>query len=48
MGSFWGPVRRRLPTVSPAPGLGGYRIHDWTVNPLGGMTVDVPPLDESV
>ena len=35
-------------TVSPAHGLGGYRLKDWTVNPLGGMTIDVPPADEAV
>lgn len=35
-------------TVSPARSLGGYRLKDWTVNPLGGMTIDVPPADEVV
>jgi hypothetical protein len=35
-------------TVSPAPRLGGYRLADRTVNPLGGMSIDVPPPDEAV
>ena len=35
-------------TVSPAHHVDGYRLKDWTVNPLGGMTVEVPPLDEAV
>ena len=35
-------------TVSPLPGLSGYRLKDWTVIPLGGMTIDVPPPDEAV
>ena len=35
-------------TVSPARRRAGYRLKDWTVNPLGGMTVDVPPPDEQV
>lgn len=30
-------------TVGPAPGLGGYRLKDNVVNPLGGMYMDVPP-----
>lgn len=29
--------------VGPAPGLGGYRLKDNVVNPLGGMEVEVPP-----
>jgi hypothetical protein len=32
-------------TVSPAPGLGGYRLKDNVVNALGGMEIDVPPGD---
>jgi hypothetical protein len=35
-------------TVTPARIAGGYRLKDWTVNALGGMTVDVPPVDEAV
>ncbi len=35
-------------TVSPARSVGGYRLKDWTVNPLGGMAIDVPPLDQNV
>jgi hypothetical protein len=30
-------------TVSPAPGLGGYRIGDWVVNAAGGMEILIPP-----
>lgn len=38
-------------TISPAPGLGGYRLKDNVVNPLGGMKINVPgsgplPLDD--
>lgn len=29
-------------TVSPAPGVGGYRLGEWVVRPLAGMAVDVP------
>ncbi len=35
-------------TVSPAHSEGGYRLKGWTVNPLGGMAIDVPPLDDGV
>jgi hypothetical protein len=35
-------------TVTPARRPGGYRLKDWTVNALGGMTVAVPPAGEAV
>jgi len=35
-------------TVSPAPGLGGYRLGDWVVNSSGGMAIDVPGPNEAV
>ncbi|MDQ3865651.1 MAG: hypothetical protein M3304_02295 [Actinomycetota bacterium] len=33
-------------TVSPAHRPGGYRLKDWTVIALAGMTIDVPLVDE--
>jgi hypothetical protein len=38
-----GKCGRPIVTVGPAPGLvGGYRLGDYIVNPLGGMEIDVP------
>jgi hypothetical protein len=35
-------------TVTTARIAGGYRLKDWTVTALGGMTVDIPPVGEAV
>jgi endogenous inhibitor of DNA gyrase (YacG/DUF329 family) len=35
-------------TVHPVPHRGGYRLKDWVVVPLAGMSVDVPPPDQPI
>jgi hypothetical protein len=35
-------------TVSPSPGLGGYRLGAWVVFPVGPMEIDVPGPGESL